>query len=141
MRNSTVRRASVGQLEPVQHALRELHALLHVLGVTPLADVVEQQRERQELGRVQLLQNRVEALRLGVGRIPERLDVADGEQRVLVDRVLVVEVADDAAVNPGELRKDAVEQPAVVHLGQARVEARARVEHAPHELTGRRRSP
>ena len=58
----------------------------------------------------------------------------DRQERVLVDGVLVVEVADDAAVNARELRKDPIEQPAVVHLGQARVEAGARVEHAPHEL-------
>ena len=130
------RPARVGrELEPVEHALRELDALLHVLGVAPLADVVEQQRERQQLGRVQLLENRVEALLARVGRIPERFHAADREQRVLVDRVLVVEVADDAPVDAGELREDAIEQPAVVHLGQARVEARARIEHAPHELT------
>ena len=58
----------------------------------------------------------------------------DRQQRVLVDGVLVVEVADDAAVDARELGKDAIEQPAVVHLRQARVEAGARVEHAPHEL-------
>ena len=37
------------QLEAVEHALRELHAFLRVLGLAPLADVVEEQRERQEL--------------------------------------------------------------------------------------------
>ena len=37
-------------------------------------------------------------------------------------------------MNPRELRKHAVEQPAVVHFGQAGIEAWARVEHAAHEL-------
>ena len=39
-----------------------------------------------------------------------------------------MEVADDAVVNRRELRQDVVQQPAVVHLGQPRVDARARVE-------------
>ena len=134
MRNSTVWRASVGQLEAIEHALRQAHALLHVLGVAPLADVVEEQRQRQQLGRVQLLQDRAEALLARAGRVPQRLDAPDGQQRVLVDGVLVVEVADDAAVNAGELRKDPVEQPAIVHLGQPRVEAGRGIEHAPHQL-------
>ena len=71
---------------------------------------------------------------LGLAGIPQRFDAANRQQRVLVDRVFVVEVADDAAVNPRELRKDTVEQPAVVHLGEAGVEAGTRVEHAAHEL-------
>ena len=130
------RPARIGrQLEPVEHALRELDALLHVLGVAPLADVVKEQRKREKLRRVQLLENRVEALLARVGRVPQRFHAADRQQRVLVDGVLVVEVADDAPVNARELRKDAVEQPAIVHLGEPRVESRPRVEHAPHELT------
>ena len=37
----------------------------------------------------------------------QRLDVADRQQRVLVDRVAMVEVADHAGVDLGELREDA----------------------------------
>ena len=39
-----------------------------------------------------------------------------------------MEVADDAAVNAANSGRIAVQQPAVVHLGQARVQARARIE-------------
>ena len=47
------RAARVGrELEPIEHALRQLHALLHVLGVAPLDDVVEEEGQRQELGGV-----------------------------------------------------------------------------------------
>ena len=109
------------QLEAVEHALRELHAFLRVLGLAPLADVVEEQRERQELGRVEFLQNRVEAL---LARI-------DGFHSDSTPRIassvcsstvhFQVEVADHATVNPRELRKHAVEQPAV-GFGQAGIE-------------------
>ena len=97
---------------------------------------MQEQREAEDLGRAQLLeQRRRTACVRRVGRIPQRLETADRQQRVLVDRVLVVEVADDAVVNRRELRQDPVQQPAVVHLGQARVDARARVEQGAQLLT------
>jgi hypothetical protein len=46
----------------------------------------------------------------------------------------VVEVADDAAVDLGELGEDAIEQAAVVHLREPRVESRPWIEQAAGEL-------
>ena len=43
------------QLQPVEHALREAQALLRVVGFPPLADVVEQERQREQLRRVHLV--------------------------------------------------------------------------------------
>ena len=68
---------------------------------------------------------RSEARRSGAGwhwRIEQRLDVADRQQRMLVHRIPVVEVADHPALNPLELGEDAAEQPAVAHLGEPIVE-------------------
>ena len=50
---------------------------------------------------------------------------------MLVDRVLVVEVAHDAAVDPLEFREDRVEQPAIVHLRQPGVETLVRLQQLP----------
>ena len=47
---------------------------------------------------------------------------------MLVDGVLVVEVAHHAARDRPELGEDAAEQPAVVHLRQPRVQAGARLQ-------------
>ena len=102
-----------------------------MIGFAPFADIVEQQREGEQLRRVQFLQSRAEPPPAGAGRFEQRLHAADRQQRVLVDGVLVVEVADDAAVNRLELREDAVEQPAVVHLGEASVEPDPRRQQAP----------
>ena len=60
----------------------------------------------------------------------EPLEVADRQQRVLVDGVLVVEVAHHAAADRLELGKHLPEQPGVVHLRQPRVEAGPRLEEA-----------
>ena len=42
------------QLQPLQHRLRQTHALGSVIGLAPLPDVVIEQRESQQLGRVHL---------------------------------------------------------------------------------------
>ena len=81
---------------------------------------------------------RTAATRTGARRGRRRvqaLEVADGQQRVLVDRVLVVEVADDAeeiAWNSGE---HPAEQSAVVHLREPRVEAGARLQKLEQRLS------
>ena len=56
------------------------------------------------------------------------LEIADRQQRVLVDRVLVVEVAHHAPRDRLELREHAAEQAAVVHLRQPRVEPLPRLQ-------------
>ena len=96
--------------------------------IGPLADVVIEQREHQVLGRREIGQQAREAAparRRGRG---QRLEVANREQRVLVDRVLVIEVAHDARENRLELRKHPSEQAAVVHFRQPRVQSRARLQ-------------
>ena len=50
------------------------------------------------------------------------LEVANRQQRVLVDGVLVVEVADDAPGDRLEFREHLAEQPGIVHLRQAGVQ-------------------
>jgi hypothetical protein len=113
-----------GQLQPIKHPLRQPHALQRMLLVLPLADVVVEQRQREQLRRVQLAENAAEARAAGGGRLEQRLDVAEGEERVLVNRVLVVEVANHPAVDQIELGEDPAELTAVVHLRQACVEPR-----------------
>ena len=99
-----------------------------MIGLGGLADVVQDQRQRQHFRRPQLLEQPPEALAPGSLRVPQRLDSADGQQRVLVHRVLVVEVTNHPAVDALELRQDAVEQPAVVHLREPGVQPGTRME-------------
>ena len=58
------------------------------------------------------------------------LEIADRQQRVLVDRVLVVEVAHHPPGDRLELGEHAPEQPAVVHLRQPRVEPGSRLQQS-----------
>ena len=58
---------------------------------------------------------------------------------MLVDRVLVEEVADDAVGDGLERRKHPAEQAAVVHLGQSRVESGGRPEKLEQRGPMRRR--
>ena len=69
-----------------------------------------------------------EALPVRLVGVREPLEVADRQQRVLVDRVLVVEVADHPPRDRLEFREHTAEQPAVVHLRQPRVEPVPRLE-------------
>ena len=104
------------------------HALVRVVVFAPFADVVKQQREHQQLRRLQLARESTRTARGRASACREPLEVADRQQRVLVDRVLVIEVADDAAVDRLELGEDPAEQPAIVHLREPRVEARPRLQ-------------
>ena len=86
-------------------------------------------------GCVQLGEDRAEPRRATAAPgCDQPLDAADGEQRVLVDRVLVEEVAHHAARDGAELREQPLEQPAVVELGKPRVESRARAQQAQQPL-------
>ena len=62
IRNSTVSRASA-DLQALEHVVGHAHALERVLVVAPLADVVEQQREHEQLGRREPRRRPPEALR------------------------------------------------------------------------------
>ncbi len=55
--------ARVGRhLQAIERIVRHAHALERVLVVAPLADVVEKQREHEQLGRRQARRDRLEAL-------------------------------------------------------------------------------
>ena len=125
--------ARVGrQRQALEDAAGEADAFRDVLLVARFPDIVQQQREHQQLRPFEVLQQRREPLALprlgGRRRRGEPLEVADREERVLVDGVLVVEVAHDAARDRAELREHPAEQPAVVHLRQPRVQAGARLQ-------------
>ncbi len=135
MRNSTSWRSSGSTSRIVEDALGEADALVGVVGVLPLADVVQQQRQHQPLGRGHLGEEAGEAA-AGARAGEQPFEAADRQQGVLVDGVAVVEVADDAAADPIEAVDQAAEQAAVVHRRQGRVEAAARRQQA-HEAPSR----
>ena len=74
-------------------------------------------------------------------RMPAEIELANRQERVLVDGVLVVEVANHAAVDALELGKDRAEQAAVEHLRQPRRQARPRHEQAAQLLASRLGAP
>jgi hypothetical protein len=114
----------LGQPQLIEKAFGEPDAFDRVIFFLPLADVVQQQREDQQLRRREIAQQRREPLPFG-RRVRQPLEVADRQQRVLVNGVLVVEVAHDAARDRLKRRNHPAEQRAVVHLRQARVKAGA----------------
>ena len=128
IRKSTVSAGGTRAARGVEHLLGHPHAFDHVVVVAPLADVVIQQRQHQQFGFREVGKQRAESAAAWCRRRQQAFDVADGQQRVLVDRVLVVEVADDAAGDRLELGDHLPEQAAVVHLRQAHVEAGPRLE-------------
>ncbi len=111
--------------EALQHLVRHADAFDRVLLVAPLADVVEQQRQDEQLRPLQLRENAAEAISRGARGRRQPLEVANRQERVLVDGVLVVEVADDAPGDRLEFREHLAEQPGIVHLRQAGRTARA----------------
>ena len=128
-----------GQTQPIEERFRHPHALARVVLFPPLADVVEEEREHEELRRLEVAEQRGETLAprrdvaghlgpAGAGRRREPLQVADGQQRVLVNRVLVVEVAHDAGRNRLQRWQHPREQPGVVHFGQPRVQPGTRLQ-------------
>ena len=108
------------EAELVEDDLRHPRALFGVVLVLPLADVVQQQGEDEPFRRSQLGEQLGELRTLRRLR-DQPLDAAHGQQRVLVDGVLVVEVADHPAADAPEAGDQALEQPAVVHRAQGRV--------------------
>ena len=125
-----------GDAEPAQGSRDHAAALFRVVLVRPLAHVVEQQREHDQLGLFQLRERAREPpargrARVGIGQVRQ---VADGHEGVLVDRVLVIEVADDPAVDLPELGEHAPEQPVLVHLRQPVVEAGPRLQELQERL-------
>ncbi len=118
----------VREPDALHHLHRHPHAFFGVVVIAPLADVVEEQRQDQQFRMRQIREQRAEALAARDGARREALEPADRQQRVLVDGVLVVEVAHDATEDRLELGKHPSEQSAVVHLRQPRVKSRARLQ-------------
>src|SRR5439155_16286847 len=94
----------------------------HVAVPPRLADVVEQHAEHQKLGLLDLAEDARGALRLRGLTGRQRLEVLDGEQRVLVRGELMVDIVLHQARERAELREIAAEELQLVHLGKRRSE-------------------
>ena len=121
-RNSTTPRDVTVEIDPVEQLVRHARALGRVVLVGPLAHVVQEQRQHEQLRRLELAEQPRKPLALGTRRVDQALEVSDREERVLVDRVLVIEVAHDAAIDRLEFGNDLAEQSRVVHLRQPLVQ-------------------
>ena len=104
---------AVVEPQTIEHRPRHTAALGRVIVVFPFADVVVQKREHEVLGRLELRKQSPESVAFGRG-VGQPLEVSDREERVLVDRVLVIEVAHHAARDGPELREDLSEESDVV---------------------------
>ena len=127
MRNSTSWRPSARDLEPIEHGLRHARRSPR-RGCRPSTCRRRGSSSASTSSSGARSSPRIEPNRSRdwlVG-LEQPLDAADGQQRVLVDRVLVVEVADHAARDGLELREQPRQQAAVVHLGEPGVQARPR---------------
>ena len=89
----------------LQHRPRHPHALLGVTLVLPLADIVVEQRQDQQLRRMQFVENRLDPLPPRHTACRDAFNAANGQQRVLVNGVLVVEVANNQTRHGPELRE------------------------------------
>ena len=92
----------------------------------PLPDVVIEERKHQEFWRLEFTKQPTEPGAVVRWIVDEPLQIPDGQQRVFVNGVLVVEVANDPAVDRLELREDLTEQPGVVHLREPGIESTPR---------------
>ena len=117
-----------GDLQARQCAFGHALALEGVVVVAPLADVVQEQGQHQQLRRRQPREHTAKALPARLDIAGEPFQVADGQQRVLVDGVPVVEVAHHPPRDRLELGEDAAEQAAVVHLAEPVVQPADRLE-------------
>ncbi len=122
----------VADLQAFEDVLRHPYAFERVVVVAPLADVVKQQREHEELGLLEVEENGPEPHPITRVGADDPFEIADGQERVLVDGVLVVEVANDPPRDRLELGKHTAEQATVVHLREPRIQSRARLEKAKH---------
>ena len=92
------------QVQPARDGLDEGHALGRVAVAERLADVVEQDAQHEELGPLHLGEDLRSSSVSGPARA-EALQHLDREERVLVDRIAVVVVVLDEAVERPELRQ------------------------------------
>ena len=120
------------QLEAIDGRLREAQALARVAVVAARADIVQQQRERQELGRAQLLQQACESRAGGSVRVAEHLETADRQDRVRRRGVAPDGIRRRTPVDLLQLGKQPIEQPALGHLQQPGRNAGTRAEQVEH---------
>ena len=107
-----------GQGEAGRQLFRERNALGHVAVPLGLADVVQQHPQHQELGLVHLAPHLRDAFRLRRFPRRHRLEMLDGEERVLIGREPVIDVVLHEARQGAELGQIAAEQAQLVHLGE-----------------------
>src|SRR3989304_8920338 len=124
----------LGQVEPLEYALHAFGARMNMITFVMamrFTNVVEQQGQQQKLGMRELVQNDAEAMIRW-----QFLDVTNCDQRVLVNGVLVEEVANDAATNFFELREDPSKKTDLVHRQQCLVYPAPVFHHGEHGLAG-----
>src|SRR6185295_15281097 len=109
------------KLELVENHLHAFSARVNVVAFVVtmrLADIVKQQGQQQQLRILQLIQHERKPM---AGR--QLFDISNRDQRMLVDRVLMKEISNNAAADLFEIRKDSSEQTGFVHREQRIVDA------------------
>ena len=106
-----------GQPDALRQFLAERDALGDVAVAPPLADVVEQHAEHQQIRPLDVVQH---VRRFGLRRLPrrQRLEILHGEQRVLVGGELVIDVVLDEAGQRLPLGQVPPEESELVHLAE-----------------------
>ena len=106
-----------GQPNALSQFLDERDALDDVAVAPALADVVQQHAEHQQIRPLDVVQH---VRRFRLGRLPrrQRLEILHGEQRVLVDGELVIDVVLDEAGRGVPLGQVPPEESELVHLAE-----------------------
>ena len=128
------------KVDPRDQLADQRNALRDVAMPAGLADVVQQHAEHEELGLLDLAEHLRGALRLGGLAGRQRLEVLDGEQRVLVDREFVVDVVLHQARQRAELRQEPSEQSELVHFPERLRDAPPRPADVEEQIANGRRT-
>ena len=112
-------------MQTAADALGDPRAARDVAAAAPLADVVEEDGEVEERGVFRLVESRAKVCALSVSCVVEFVERLDGFQRVLVNRVVVVEVVLYEQADAGELRQVATVESDLVHHPQRATDAPA----------------
>ena len=122
------------QLQAIDRRLRKPQALACVTVIAARPDVVQEQRQRQQLGRPELLEQAGEAGARRAGRVAQHLDAADRQDGVDTGRIAAAGIRCRAPVNLLQLREEPLEQAALGHLEQPRRNARPRLHQVEQRL-------
>ena len=129
-RNSSASQSSTLRRRRFAISTTITRAALVVVSAVALAEIVEHHREEQQLGPIALAhdlgQQRTVLL---VRALADSLELADADERVLVDRVDVVEIVLDHAEQASELRNQAPEHTEPIHLAERSIDAVVRLQH------------